>query len=98
MCWSNEHDVYLCREVLLVEPYNHKPNTRERGSAWEFISENLNAIKEINLNVNRRSVRERLNLLVANFKKKVRVEEKASGIEVEESEIDQLFLEIVENI
>ena len=51
MSWSNEHDVYLCREVLLVEPYNHKPNTRERGSAWEFISENLNAMKEVSMNV-----------------------------------------------
>ena len=69
MTCSNEHDVYLCREDLLVEPYNHKPNTRERGSACEFISENLNAIKEISLNVNKRSVRDRLNLLETNFKK-----------------------------
>ena len=41
-------------------------------------------------------MRDRLNLLAANYKKKVRAEEKASGIEVEESEIDQLLLEIVE--
>ena len=53
-------------------------------------------MKEISMNVNKRSVRDRLNLLVANFKKKVRAEEKASEIEVEESEIDQLLLEIVE--
>ena len=59
MSWSNEHDVYLCREVLLVELYNHKPNPRERGSAWEFISENLNAMKEVSMNVNKRSVRDK---------------------------------------
>ena len=46
-------------------------------------------MKEISMNVNKCSVRDRLNLLVANYKKKVRSEEKASGIEVEESEIDQ---------
>ena len=73
-------------------------NTREGGSDWEFISENLNAIKEISLNVNKRSVRDRLNFPVENFKKKVWAEEKASGIEVEESEIDHLLLEIVEKL
>ena len=61
MSWSNEHVVYLCRYVLLVVPCNHKPNTRERGSAWEFISENLNAMKDVSMNVNKRSVRDRLN-------------------------------------
>ena len=34
------------------------------------------------LNVNKRSVRDRLNLLVANLKKKVRVEEKASEVKL----------------
>ena len=33
MVWENEKDEYLCREVLLFEPYLHKPRTVARGSA-----------------------------------------------------------------
>ena len=33
MVWDNEKDEYLCREVLLFEPYLHKPRTVAHGSA-----------------------------------------------------------------
>ena len=40
-----EHDVCLIREVLLVEPYVHKPQAKERGQAWRTITANLNALE-----------------------------------------------------
>ena len=97
MSWTSEHDIYLCREVILMEPFKYKPSTRERGLAWESIAQDLNAITgDITFNVNKRSVRDRYNLLVEHFKMKQREYAKASGIEVEETELDQLLLELTE--
>ena len=97
MSWTSEHDIYLCREVILMEPFKYKPSTRERGLAWESIAQDLNAITgDITFNVNKRSVRDRYNLLVEHFKMKQREYAKESGIEVEETELDQLLLELTE--
>ena len=97
MSWTSEHDIYLCREVILMEPFKYKPSTRERGLAWESIAQDLNAITgDITFNVNKRSVRDRYNLLVEHFKMKQREYAKASWIEVEETELDQLLLELTE--
>ena len=43
MVWDNEKDEYLCREVLLFEPYLHKPRTVARGNAWKAIAAQLTA-------------------------------------------------------
>ena len=94
--WTSDHDILLCREVLLVEPFNHKPSTRERGQAWDTIADDLNSITDVKFSVNKRSVRDRFNLLVDKFKKQERDLERASGIDFEENEIDQLLRELVE--
>ena len=96
MVWTERHDVLLCREALLVEPYAHKQGSRERGNAWDMISSELNSITEIQFNVTKRSVRDRYNLLIENFKKTERENEKASGINIEETELDNLLRELVE--
>ena len=72
MLWTPQHDILLCREILLVEPYQHKPSTRERGQAWYTIAADLNCITEVNFSVTKRSVRDRFNLLVDKFKKQER--------------------------
>ena len=36
MVWDNEKDEYLCREVLLFEPYLHKPRTVARAVRERF--------------------------------------------------------------
>ena len=43
MVWDNEKDEYLWREVLLIEPYLHKPRTVARGNAWKAIAAQLTA-------------------------------------------------------
>ena len=41
--WDNEKYEYLCCEVLLFEPYIHKPKTFARGIAWNAITAQLTA-------------------------------------------------------
>lgn len=95
--WTDEHDVIMCREVILVEPYQFKIRTPERGNAWDRIANNLNAVKQLEFRVNARSVRDRYNLLTSRHAQKIRAEEKASGIEVErESELGTLLEDILE--
>ena len=65
MTWSNKHDVLLCREIILIEPFAHKEGSRERGSAWDVIASELNCINEgsVKFEVTKRAVRDRYNLL-----------------------------------
>ena len=96
MFWSNQHDIMLCRNVLLVEPYNHKFGSRERGNAWDVIVTELNNLQQPKFTVTKRAVRDRYNLLLTNFKQEERERERASGINVEETEIDTLLFEIMD--
>ena len=56
----------------------------------------MNNITEVNFNVSKRSVRDRLNPIVEIFKQQDRENEKTSGIDVQETELDQLLREITE--
>lgn len=91
-----DHDVIMCREVLVSEPFNFKPRSPERGKVWEKIAQELNAIEKPKFRVTARAVRDRYSLLITKHAQKLREEEKASGIEVETSELDNLLEEIIE--
>ena len=94
--WTTDHDVIMCREVLVSEPYKFKPRTPERGQSWESVAQQLNSIHQPSFRVTARSVRDRLTLLSTKYAQKSRMEEKASGIEVEQTELDSLLEEILE--
>ena len=96
MEWSDKHDITLCREILVMEPYQYPYRSKERGDVWNNIAINLNGLDHPRFKVNKRSVRDRLTLLITKYKAKVREEENASGISCEESELDQALEEIVE--
>ncbi|XP_068672956.1 golgin subfamily A member 6-like protein 22 [Montipora capricornis] len=96
MEWSDEHDVLLCREILTTEPFKAKRRTPQRGQLWQSVADHLNCIPEPKFKVSKRAVRERFTLLAEKFKKKMKAEEKASGIDTEMSELDVLLEEIVE--
>ena len=98
MRWTEEHDIVLCREVLVAQPYQYRPKSAERGSAWTSIANELNAVQEIRFCVTQKAVRDRMKLLVERHKKKTREEESASGISPEESEIDEALNTIIELI
>lgn len=44
MKWSEEDDLMLCREVLLLEPFKHPRQSKERGETWGEVVLNLNSI------------------------------------------------------
>ena len=43
MEWTELHDLNLCEEVLVVEPWKHSYRSKERGDSWNEIAKNLNA-------------------------------------------------------
>ena len=42
MEWKEEHDVLLCREILVSQPFKFKERTVERGKIWDEIANRLN--------------------------------------------------------
>ena len=96
MEWSDKHDLVLCREVLTMEPCQHPYRSKERGDVWNQIAINLNGLDHPKFKVNKRSVRDRLTLLITKYKAKIRQEENASGIACEETELDQALEEIID--
>lgn len=96
MEWTQEHDHSLCQEILALEPFNTKKGSIARGRVWEEIASNLSSLELPRFKVNKRSVRERYNLLIEKFKKKMKEEEKASGITPEMTEVERALEEILE--
>ena len=96
MEWSEEKNVVLCLEVLLVDPYKVKERTTQRAQLWQQIADNLLKLPLPTFKVDKRAVREHVDMLVKKYKRKMTMEEKASGISPEQSELDILLEEIVE--
>lgn len=96
MEWTDKHDITLCREVLVMEPHQYPYRSKERGDVWNNIAINLNGLDHPRFKVNKRSVRDRLTLLITKYKAKVCKEQNASDISCEESELDQPLDEIID--
>ncbi|KAK3712971.1 hypothetical protein QZH41_000636 [Actinostola sp. cb2023] len=58
MKWSEKHDIALCREVLVMEPFQFPYRSKERGEVWNEIANNLNGLVELKFKVTKRSVRD----------------------------------------
>ena len=87
----------FCGEVLLLEPYKHPRQSKERGEIWGEIAQSLNSIISPKFKFSKRFVRDRLTLLLAKYKEKMRKEEQAPGIECDdETEIEIALSEIIE--
>ena len=98
MIWSDAHDMYLCREVLMVEPYRYKPRSKENVNAWLLVAEDLNTNERVQFTVTPKSVKEHLQLLLTKHKAKMRRQEKESGSNSEETELDQSLVLIAEKM
>lgn len=96
MEWTDQHDTLFLREVLVSDLYQTRKGSPERGKLWDGIAARLNNLSEQKFYVNKRSLRDRLNLLMAKFKAKTRDEERASGISPEVRETDVLLEELCE--
>ena len=96
MKWTEDHDLTLCGEVLLQEPFKHPKNSKERGEVWGQIALNLHNFASPIFKVSKRSVRNRLTLLQTKYKEKTREEKRASGIDCEETQLDAAVEEILD--
>ena len=96
MEWTNNHDIALAREVLLLELYRHKARTVERGKVWQKIADNLNSHALLRFLVTKKSVGEHLKLLLDKYHARVQKERGDSRVEVEETELEQALEEINE--
>ncbi|XP_029209096.1 uncharacterized protein LOC114972841 [Acropora millepora] len=96
MEWSEDHDHSLCQEILALEPFKAKKGSIARGQIWDEIASNLNSLEIPRFKVTKRSVRERYTLLIEKLKKKLKEEEKASGIETDMNDVEKALEEILE--
>ena len=97
MYWTEGHDRLMCREILAVDPFTGtKKGTVQRGAKWEIIADHLLEILEPKFKVDSRAVRDRYQLLAQKLRKKLKSEEKASGIDTEMSETETAIEELIE--
>ena len=90
------HDLYLCRQVLFIKPYQFKAGSTYNGNAWTSIANDLCAVEEISFTVNQKLARDRYRLLLDKHKKNMRAQESESGSTTDEIKLDQLLQNILE--
>ena len=44
LVWNSKNDELLCREVLVMGPYQYKTRNREQGNVWKQVADTLNII------------------------------------------------------
>ena len=88
-------NVMPCREVEFLNPFQFKDRTRERGKVWDDV---VSKLQEHGLDVSRRSVRDRYNLINNNIKRRNNLEKRQSGIAPEMSEAETEMTQIVEGM
>ena len=80
----------------MVEPFQFKKGTVDRGKLWTKIVESLNSCKEMKFKVGMRSVRERVTDIQKEYLKRNKADECSSGTSNDITELDQLLEEISE--
>ena len=64
MKWSESHDILFASKVLVSSLYDTRNGSPERGKVWDKIAENLNKLENPVFSVSKRSLRDRLSLLI----------------------------------
>ena len=67
MVWNNNKDETLCREVLILELYQFKPHSHERGNVWKSTAQNLSASITCSFKADAKSVTGRLTGIVLKY-------------------------------
>ena len=96
MEWTEDHDHSLGQEILTLECFKAKKESIGRGQIWDQIASNLKSLEIPRFKVTKRSVRERYTLLIEKLKKKLKEEEKASGIDTDMNDVEKTLEEILE--
>ena len=94
MEWTDEHDVLMLREMIVSDVFSFKKGSVGRGDAWDSIAEKLNQIDSPQFRIkDKRGVRDRWVLLRRIFRLKIREEEAASGVVVEDLTEKEVLIE-----
>ena len=96
MEWNEKHDIFLCREILAVDLFKSKKKTTQRAQLWQQIADNLCRYDTPVFSVSKRAVRDRHSVVTSKYRKRMQAEERASGIDTEQSELDVLLEELIE--
>ena len=94
--WTDEHHALLLREILATEPFKYKPRTQQRINLWNTVVAHLDDVTNPAFTVTQRAVKDKFCLLKEKHIAKEKEQDKASSIDVEETEIDVLLEEIIE--
>ena len=83
---------------MVKNPFTYKKSSPQRGQIWQEIAINLSHIREPNFKVDldQRAVRERYKLLSNKLRRKLNDEMKASGIDTDMSEVEDMVEELIE--
>ena len=96
MEWTEKHDIFLCtQEILAVDLFKSKKKTTQRAQLWQQIADNLCGYDRPVFSVSKRAVRDRYNVITSKYRKRTQAEVRASGIDVEQSELDVLLEEAI---
>ena len=74
-----------------MEPYRFKKGSKERGEIWNQLPSNLNGIPDSGFNTTQHGLRTQYDKLIEDFVQKEREEKKATGIDADYDELDQLL-------
>lgn len=70
MKWTEEHELLMLWELILLQSWLHKKGTSERGDDWEKLAVSLNAIPYHQFRVTQRCVREHYSTMEERRRKK----------------------------
>ena len=93
MEWTTAHNIMLCREVLVVDPFQAKKKTTHRAQLLQVIAENFKKMEspKFKPTLTKRSVQDRCSLLCEKHKRRMAHEKWATGISPEVTELDRLW-------
>ena len=91
MVWSEQRDLMLLKEIAAEGVLTKKEKSRERGSGWQTVADNLCPV--FNIELSSRSVRDHYSMLSRKHKARLAREERATGEGGEELTEKEAFLE-----
>ena len=96
MIWSEEHELMLCREIVLHEMCQHKDGSREREQSLDIIVVYLNSVTTIWFKIDQRAFSDKTKKLLQLYSTKRKKKGCSFGVGPEDTELDYLLQEIYE--
>ena len=97
MEWTEKHDLCLACEIRASDIFKStKKKTVQRAQIWQHIADTLCSYDTPTFTVSKRAVRDRYGIISSKYRKKLSTEERASGIEVQQTELEVLLEELIE--